>query len=82
MEANLGLIHLQQLFEELALGQNSLRVTRNAVQMAKVFAIHGSKYEIAILLAVGQETQGRKKLGEAFVRDHAARREHAHDLVI
>ena len=82
MEAYFGLIHLQQLLKQLALREDSLRMARNTIHVAEVFAIHGPEYEVAILLTIGQETERSEQLGEPLVGNDSARREHADHLVV
>ena len=56
--ADLRLVHLQQVFEELAQGDDRLRVVRNRLQVAEVFAVHGSENEVALLLGVANVAEG------------------------
>lgn len=52
MVTNLRLIHLKQIFEELAKTDNALWMARYRVEIAEIFAVKRSENEVAVLLAV------------------------------
>ena len=50
MEAYFGFVHLEQVFEELAEGNNALWAARDGLQVAEVLAVHGTEDEVALFL--------------------------------
>ena len=58
MEAYLRLIHLQEIFEELAEADNRLGAARDRLQLAEVLTIHGPEDEVTVLLRVTDVAEG------------------------
>ena len=52
MIANLWLVHLKEIFKQFTQAYDRLVMTRNSVQVAKIFTIESLEKEIAILFLI------------------------------
>jgi len=58
--ANLRLVSLEQVFEELAQADDGLRVATHACQVAPVLAVERSENKVAVFFLVTQESKRRE----------------------
>jgi len=50
--ANFWLVHLEKLFKQFAQRHDTLLMRADRIEVAVVFAVDSSEYEVAVLLAV------------------------------
>ena len=76
MEADLRLVHLQKILEQLAEADDGLGVVRDALELAEVLAVHGTEDEVAFLLRVTDVAEGCAVARKVLAGEQASLREH------
>ncbi len=70
MITNLWLIHLQEIFKEFAERDNTLRVRRDRVQVAKIFAPEATEDVVAIFTLIRDVAEWSEIFGKVLTRKH------------
>ena len=82
MVAYLRLVHLEQVIKEFAERQNALRMTRQRMKVAKVFAVESAEDEVTVFFNIADVAKWGHENREMLDRQKTALREHTTCFVI